>query len=386
MVDPTITGPDLPTHLKPEGLAAAVLGITIALGALAIITVTLRSFVRVTTGQFGTDDGLMLLGMLLFVADCGVVSYDTYVGLGSKDDLLNVPMQLQGIKYVIMWQIFYVTSLCAIKCAICITLLRIAIVKAHRIAVYGIVVMTCITSLIGFVGVLTVCRPVSANWEPGTGVCASTDVITNLSYLVSASSIVTDWACAIVPIFILWNTQMKIRTKFSVAIILTLGAIASITTIARMPLLKYYKEPENNYLYHMGFVILLSIGECGIGLIAGSLPMLRRLIQGWLGKDDSVAAPTPNSNITFGGTGPSGQHSRGRFNNPTDKGMSRATVKTGRGSGEWEQLDDGNSSNGETPKASNYIMEQRTVMVEYEMGDLQGTKQSRTSSTERLRK
>lgn len=90
---------------------------------------------------------------------------------------------------------------------------------------YGIIVMTCITSLIGFVGVLTACRPVSANWEPGTGVCASTDVITNLSYLVSASSIVTDWACAIVPIFILWSTQMRFRTKISVAIILTLGAM-----------------------------------------------------------------------------------------------------------------------------------------------------------------
>ncbi|KAM0415949.1 hypothetical protein ACHAPT_013102 [Fusarium lateritium] len=311
----------LPTHLQPAGLAAAILGITCALGVLSLITVVLRTFVRTSTSQFGLDDGLMLGGLILYLADCGVVSYDAFVGLGSKDDLLNVPMQLQGIKvqqpgilinkadstqYVIFWQIFYVTSLCCIKCSICYTLLRIAVVKMHRIIVHGIIIMTCITSLIGFIGVLTTCRPVSANWNPGTGECASTEVITNLSYLVFASSIVTDWSCAIVPIFILWKMQMKTRTKFLVAVVLTLGAVASVTTIARMPLLRSYKEPENNYLYHMGFVIMLSILECGIGLVAGSLPMLRRLVQSCLGRSEQDSAHViPHSLVTFGGTGPS---------------------------------------------------------------------------------
>lgn len=105
------------------------------------------------------------------------------------------------------------------------TLLRIAVEKIHRILVHGVIVMTCITSLIGFIGVLTVCRPVHAHWTPNVGECAPTSVITNLSYLVSASSIVTDWACAILPIFILWKTQMKTQTKISVAIVLTLGAV-----------------------------------------------------------------------------------------------------------------------------------------------------------------
>lgn len=173
-----------------------------------------------------------------------------------------------------------------------------------------------------------------------------------------------------------------------------------------MPLLRYYKEPENNYLCkgyciqysgfvihltwmprldHMGFVIVLSVAECGIGLIAGSLPMLRRLVHSWLGKDDTkVSAPTPNSNITFGGTGPSGKNSRARFQNPTDTGISRVTIKTGRPSRDWEQLDDSISSSDETNKGSNHIMEHRTVMVEFEMGELHGSKKSSTSSMERL--
>lgn len=49
-----------------------------------------------------------------------------------------------------------------------------------------------------------------------------------------------------------------------------------------MPYLKYYQEPTD-FLLHLANVILLSIIECGIGLIAGSLPMMRRLVKRWVG-------------------------------------------------------------------------------------------------------
>lgn len=142
----------------------------------------------------------------------------------------------------------------------------------------------------------------------------------------------------------------------------------------------------------MGFVIVLSIAECGIGLIAGSLPMLRHLFRAWLGREEASkpATPLPNSLVTFGGTG--GSKDRKRFNNPTDTGMSRATIKGGRtGSGDWEQLDDGSSTGGGTlgKKDGKYIVEHTAVRVEYEMRDLHTgntSKESRTSSTENLRR
>lgn len=49
-----------------------------------------------------------------------------------------------------------------------------------------------------------------------------------------------------------------------------------------MPYLKYYKEPTD-FLLHSANIILCSIVECGIGLIAGSLPMMRRLVKNWVG-------------------------------------------------------------------------------------------------------
>lgn len=124
-----------------------------------------------------------------------------------------------------LWQLFYVTSLCCIKSAICVTLTRIATERFHRIIAISIIVVTCATSLIGFIGVLTTCQPVAASWDPSRGHCTSPRIVTDLSYLVSASSILTDWSAAILPIAILWKTQMKTSAKLSVGVILGLGAV-----------------------------------------------------------------------------------------------------------------------------------------------------------------
>lgn len=50
----------------------------------------------------------------------------------------------------------------------------------------------------------------------------------------------TDWACAIIPFFIVAGLQMSRRRKISVIAILGLGVSASIATCIRMPYLKYY--------------------------------------------------------------------------------------------------------------------------------------------------
>lgn len=127
-----------------------------------------------------------------------------------------------------------------------------------------------------------------------------------------------------------------------------------------------------------------SIIECGIGLIAGSLPMLRRLFKLARAQGSSSATPAPSAHpslVTFGGGGGGGGRSgaSGRFRNPTDVGVSMATIRTSRHSNEWEKLDDCSGKDG------HYIMAQRDVTVDFEMADL-GRSKSANGSTEKLRR
>lgn len=134
-------------------------------------------------------------------------------------------MLQQGLKYLILWMLVYVVGLMTIKCSICVTLLRIATnKKPYRIAIYALLGLTVATCIVTFVGVLLLCRPVSANWT-GKGECASMSSMVALSYTSTAATIGTDLACAVVPAMMLWNTQMTRHKKLSVMVLLSFGSM-----------------------------------------------------------------------------------------------------------------------------------------------------------------
>jgi hypothetical protein len=85
----------------------------------------------------------------------------------------------------------------------------------------------------GFVAMMTVllqCRPLKATWDPAAGSCSNGNIITNISWFVTACSITTDFACAVMPFVILWNLQMRKRLKFTIAAMLSLGFLYVVDT------------------------------------------------------------------------------------------------------------------------------------------------------------
>jgi hypothetical protein len=72
------------------------------------------------------------------------------------------------------------------------------------------------------------CSPISSFWtrflgEPGN--CISGTIISHLGYTHTAVVTAADWTLAILPIFLVWNLKLNLRTKISVALILALGTV-----------------------------------------------------------------------------------------------------------------------------------------------------------------
>ncbi|KAF5001316.1 hypothetical protein FDECE_11000 [Fusarium decemcellulare] len=329
------------TTVEPEGLGLVLLAITLFFAAPTAVVVLLRSWIRARQRVFGTDDGLMLVGWILFICAIGVASRGTYAGIGAVDDRLNSTMQIEGRMYVWLFQMFYCSCLVFIKASICVTLLRIAVEKVHRVIVWITLAASCISTLIVIIGLLAMCRPIRADWDHSAGVCSPPVVITSLSYLVSAAAVATNWVCAILPGFMLYKAKMKRATKISISVILGLGILASVATIARLPYIAFYAQPKN-YLHNVGNIVLWSVFESGTAIIAGSLPSLRRLVKNWISFDSnnegSPAQITPYN-------GPS----RGTVTNmvgPTSgsRGRHKTMVSDVAADGDWEPLDDASSS------------------------------------------
>ncbi|KAF4456202.1 hypothetical protein F53441_1620 [Fusarium austroafricanum] len=123
---------------------------------------------------------------------------------------------------------------------------------------------------------------------------------------------------------------MRRATKVSVSIILGLAALASLCTIIRLPYLKAFSQPHS-YLYNVAHIILWSTTESGIGIVAGSLPSLRKLVSSRFHFDSSMGS-SPAHITPFSGTG------RAVITFQSVSAVRR--THRGEGGDNWEQLDD----------------------------------------------
>jgi hypothetical protein len=91
--------------------------------------------------------------------------------------------------------------------------------------VMGVVILF---SIYYFFLVVFQCQPVTYFWTQYLGVvgkCVNPKMITGSTYAHSAISALSDWTLGILPIFLVWDLNMNLRTKISVALILGLGAL-----------------------------------------------------------------------------------------------------------------------------------------------------------------
>ncbi|EWG53872.1 hypothetical protein FVEG_17186 [Fusarium verticillioides 7600] len=355
--------------VEPRGLGLAQLITSIIFGILTTVVVFLRTFIRVKNRVFGADDMLMVIGYILFMILVGVSSQGAYYGAGQRDAVLPEGIYPRGRFYVWLFQIFYCASLVFIKASICDALLRIAVIPWHRVVAWMTLAMAVICAMIVFIGLFVLCKPLSATWN-GDGKCSPPSVLAILACFVSASSILTDIICAALPALMLYKAQMKFATKVSISMVLGLGALASVATIIRMPFVLFYFHPNPDYLYRHCHVALWSTIEAGIGIIAGSLPALRKFVKRWITFDSSARQYSPPKLYGGGSRGLGITSHIATANRVKGYNISRDVGNDGKD--HWDGLDDGSSRK--------RIM----VTVDVEMHTLQNNAESIGSARSRV--
>ncbi|VUC31972.1 unnamed protein product [Clonostachys rosea] len=187
---------------------------------------------------------------------------------------------------VTVWQLLYVTCSPIIKISICATLIRIASQRRrYTYILYAVSILAIAMTVMAAICIVIRCTPFQASWT-GQGKCVSVDAIIILTYVFSAVNIAIDWTVCIMPAFILWNLQIRRNLKLLAFGILGVGALASIATIVRMVYVPDLAA-KTDKLYKLGFVILWTVVEMSLGIIAGSLPSLRKFFRG-LSRDKSI--------------------------------------------------------------------------------------------------
>ncbi|KAJ9143417.1 hypothetical protein NKR23_g6557 [Pleurostoma richardsiae] len=270
-------------RIEPQGLSTAILAVAVTFSVVSTIVISLRVAVRVWHRIFAIEDWLMCIGYVINMVHNSVISYGTFTGLGAPDSRIpggpTGPIYMEGIKSVFLWQIFFLSGFVFIKCSICMTLLRISVVRWHRITLWALIAITVISTIFVDIYILLQCRPIQRTWGEKEGTCLPSTITVAITFVISALNLITDFTTAVLPFLMLRKVQMSKNRKIAITLVLSLGVLASIATIARLPFGTAYFATKN-YLVGIGDIILWTVVECDLALIAGSLPMLRTLFKG----------------------------------------------------------------------------------------------------------
>ncbi|EPE07941.1 integral membrane protein [Ophiostoma piceae UAMH 11346] len=265
--------------VHPQGLGRALFILTVFFTVFTVIILGMRVYIRTKHKLNSIEDYLMYIGVIINLGHNAVVMYGCYTGIGAHSDRLNMAVSIEGAKpqMVTMWQILYVTSSPFIKISICANLIRIAVQRRYIYPLYAVSILSIAMTVMAFIVVFVQCIPFQASWT-GQGKCAAVNVIIIPTYVFSSVNILVDWTVAILPAFILWNLQLRRRLKILCFAILSVGVLASIATIVRMPYVPSYASNDDK-LYKLANVILWTVIELSLGIIAGSLPSLRKFFK-----------------------------------------------------------------------------------------------------------
>lgn len=122
-------------------------------------------------------------------------------------------------------ELLYVITTVAVKLSISVLLLRIAVVRAHRLIIISTAVFYSFCGVVFCIVMSLQCIPTHDIWKVDISKlnCIPAHAFVALLQTNAAISFVTDLIFGLIPVTMLWGVQMERGTKIVTAIILGLG-------------------------------------------------------------------------------------------------------------------------------------------------------------------
>ncbi|KAI0399231.1 hypothetical protein F4802DRAFT_55684 [Xylaria palmicola] len=261
------------------------IGIIVAFTALAFIVLCVRVAGRLSSHQFGLDDTLVCIAMVLSMLETAA-SYmfirTNFIGIRLQDIPPHDPVP--GLVWNYAIEILYNPILALVKTSILLLLLRLFGQKPG-VKRFIIWVNTANMGMMiaVFFGTVLQCIPISKAWNTSLeGTCIDRRILFTIS---SVFNIVTDILILALPMRIFIDLKIPKRTKIALMFIFLLGFLTTITSIVRLFLLiqgLFMLKTTLSADANIGFVT--SAIETNLALITASAPALRPLLRTWFPK------------------------------------------------------------------------------------------------------
>ncbi|KAK8088242.1 hypothetical protein PG997_003203 [Apiospora hydei] len=227
--------------------------------ALASLACYLRVYVRAfMVRKMLMEDWMMLTATLIYTPTSIIILHSIVLGgTGLHTTQLTQQGIITALRAWYLGEVLYVPTATLIRTSIAFFLLRIA-VKSWHVWITRINIVVILVLNIGYFFRREHCTPPSFFWEgpakvPGAhGSCINKAIVPISTIFHSVLSAISDWTLALLPIAMLWDVQINLRTKISVAMLLGTGLVD---------------------------VATWSVLEPALGIVAGCIATLRPLFK-----------------------------------------------------------------------------------------------------------
>lgn len=208
-----------------ETVGPALIAISTVLLFFALLTGSLRIFVRTRNRNLGWDDATLVSSIAVGTARYAIevvqcVSYENGKHRAWLDDPDNY-----DTNNMLGWpaQILLFAAICLLKLSIMLLILRMKNSRKLKI-VLGIAMAGLVITNGGVIIILLAeCRPMGYWREDAT--CWDPKVRIYSIYFTIAYSIVTDFLCSLLPLVVVWKVRIPLRTKAMVVGLMSMGLL-----------------------------------------------------------------------------------------------------------------------------------------------------------------
>lgn len=152
-------------HTHSDNKGPTLLILTCILTSLAIITTSLRCWVRWGNRQLGFDDGAMALTTALAVARMAIQIVSVRYGNGKHRQFIS-DHDYQTINMLTWYtQVLLFPTICLMKVSICVLILRIKDTRTLRYVLGIVIIGLILTNFECLVVLLAECSPLKAYWN-----------------------------------------------------------------------------------------------------------------------------------------------------------------------------------------------------------------------------
>ncbi|KAH8429215.1 uncharacterized protein LDX57_006882 [Aspergillus melleus] len=251
--------------------------------ALATISYALRLFSRkFTAAGFKLEDLLMGIGLLISYCATAFVVYTAFNGVGIPVKTLP-PDERHRIQFG-SWMIqkFWAPSMAFIKISIVVFLKRLlGTLRTYSILSNCLIVFIAVWAVVALLVNIFQCTPPQYYYDKTlNGHCMGGQRAFFQS--MGSISLIEDVIILCLPIPVVWKLQITFRQKMAITLVFSLGGLVCIFSLLR--LIEFRNFVVTDLASSSAKESVWTCLEIDVAIICGCLPLMKPLVQGFLGK------------------------------------------------------------------------------------------------------